>query len=320
MALACIPLRRTGAGDALHATGSANRVANCNAAGRPADYDFVYTSSLEIISGGNPDLREEKSKSWSAGAQFTPSFIPGLILSVDYFDIKVDDVIASVSAQNILNLCYDSPDLNNQFCGLFQRAGAAGGPNGEIPFQVLEGSLLQSTANFASMRARGVDTNLTYARTFDWGGLNLSAIWTRSIQRDDFTNPSNPQFANRILGELGDPKNQVNLNASATIGNFTLGYQMRWIDKMYLNTYEDYNSLNGLPPQNADYADVKYYPDIAYHDIRLGLNVTDDANIYLGVDNLFDRQPPYGLTGVGGGSGIYDVRGRYTYLGVVMNF
>src|SRR5690606_23044594 len=132
------------------ATGSANRVANCNAAGRPADYDYVYTSSLEIVSGGNPDLQEEKATSWTVGAQLTPSFIPGLVLSVDYFDIEVDDVISSVSAQNILNLCYDSPTLDNAFCSMFERAGPGGGPNGEIPFQVLEGSLLQSALNFAS--------------------------------------------------------------------------------------------------------------------------------------------------------------------------
>ncbi len=302
------------------ATGSANRVANCNAAGRPANYDFVYTQSLEIISGGNPDLQEETSTSWSAGVQFTPSFVPGLILSVDYYDIKVDDVIASVSAQQILNLCYDSPSLDNPFCGLFERAGPSGGPAGEIPFQVLEASLLQSSANFASMRARGVDTNISYRRSFDWGRVQLNGIWTRALQRDDFTNPSDPDFANRLLGELNDPKNQVNLNASATVGKVTLGYQMRWIDKMYLNTYEDFNPLNGLPPQNADYADVKYYPDVAYHDIRLGLDVLDKANVYVGVDNVFDRQPPYGLTGIGAGSGIYNVRGRYTYVGVVMDF
>jgi outer membrane receptor protein involved in Fe transport len=302
------------------ATGSANRVANCNAAGRPANYDFVYTQSLEIISGGNPDLQEETSTSWSGGVQFTPSFVPGLILSVDYYDIKVDDVISSVSAQQILNLCYDSPSLNNPFCGLFERAGANGGPAGEVPFQVLESSLLQSSANFASMRARGVDTNISYQRGYDWGRVNLTGIWTRAIQRDDFTNPSDPNFANRLLGELNDPKNQVNLNAAATVGNVTLGYQMRWIDKMYLNTYEDFNPLNGLPPQNADYADVKYYPDVTYHDIRLGLEVRDSASVYIGVDNVFDRQPPFGLTGVGAGSGIYNVRGRYTYLGVVANF
>ena len=85
---------------------------------------------------------------------------------------------------------------------------------------------------------------------------------------------------------------------------------------MYLNTYEDYNALNGQRPQNADYASIRKYPDVFYHDVRVGVDVTDRFNIYAGVDNITNRQPPFGLTGVGGGSGIYDNRGQYFYLGV----
>lgn len=301
-------------------TGSATRRANCDAAGRPAGYDYVYSSSLEIVSGGNPNLKVEKSTSWTVGGVLTPRFVPGLSLSVDYYDIKVDDVIAAVSAQQIANLCYDSPDLNNVFCSLFQRAGANGGPNGEQEFRILEANMLQSSTNFASLRRRGIDTNLAYQRSFDWGKLNVSGVWTHTLQNDNFTNPSNPDFTNRLLNEIGDPSDEFSLNASAQFGKFTLGYKMRWIDKMYLNTWEDYNSLNGQDPQNADYAPIKKYPDVFYHDIRLGLDVNDQFNIYFGVDNVANRQPPYGLTGIGGGSGIYDVRGRYGYAGVVAKF
>jgi outer membrane receptor protein involved in Fe transport len=297
-------------------SGSATRAANCLAAGVPTTYDKVYTSSIEVISGGNPALNEEQSTSWTAGVQLTPSFIPGLILSADYFDIKVKNVIASVSAQEVMDLCYDSPTLDNYYCGLFERNGSTEGPKGEIPYQILQGSLFESSANFASMRARGVDTNLSYRRNFDWGNLSMGAVWTRMLQRDDFTNPQDPGYADRILGELNDPKNRVNLNASVTVGKATFGYQMRWIDKMYLNNYEDVNPLNGQPPQNADYAEVTYYPDVSYHDFRFGLEVNDKFNLYAGVDNVFDKVPPYGLTGVGGGSGIYDARGRYGYIGI----
>ncbi len=301
-------------------TGSATRRANCDAAGRPAGYDYVYSSSLEIISGGNPNLKVEKSTSWTVGGVLTPRFVPGLSLSVDYYDIKVDDVIAAVSAQQIANLCYDSPDLNNVFCTLFQRAGAGGGPNGEQEFRILEANMLQSSTNFASLRRRGIDTNLAYSRNFDWGKLNVSGIWTHTLQNDNFTNPSDPEFANRLINELGDPSDEVSLNTSLQFGKVTLGYKMRWIDQMYLNTWEDYNPLNGQGPQNADFAPIKKYPDVFYHDIRLGVDVNDQFNIYFGVDNIANRQPPYGLTGIGGGSGIYDVRGRYGYAGVVAKF
>ncbi|PVX28191.1 TonB-dependent receptor [Sphingomonas pokkalii] len=302
------------------ATGSTTRAANCNAAGRPAGYDFVYVQSLEILSGGNPGLREETSTSYTIGGIFEPRFLPGFSVSVDYYDINVENVISSVSAQTIVNQCYDQASLNNPFCGLFQRAGANGGPRGEVPFQILEGSLLQSTLNFARLKARGIDTNVNFRRTFNWGTVNLMGIYTRTLQRDDFTNPADPNRINRLLGELNDPKNEFRINSSVKVGKITLGYELRWIDKMYLNTFEDFNSLQGRPPENADYAAVQFYPSVTYHNARVDLDVNDRFNLYLGIDNIGNKQPPFGLTGVGGGSGIYDVRGRYGYLGFVAKF
>ena len=104
------------------------------------------------------------------------------------------------------------------------------------------------------------------------------------------------------------------------VGNLTVGYQGRWIEGMYLNTYEDYNSVNGLPPQNTDFAPIKMYPNVMYHDVRFSLDVNKSFNLYVGVDNVADKKPPYGLTGVGGGSGIYDIRGRYMYAGFQAKF
>jgi outer membrane receptor protein involved in Fe transport len=97
-------------------------------------------------------------------------------------------------------------------------------------------------------------------------------------------------------------------------------YQFRWIDKMYLNTYEDFNPLHGLPPQNLDYAPFRSIRRLPIVDLRAAVDVNEGFNFYAGVDNLLDRQPPFGLTGVGAGSGIYDVRGRYGYVGVVAKF
>ena len=297
------------------ATGSSFRAANCAAAGRPAGYDFVYASSLEIISAGNVDLNEETSDSYTLGAIIEPRWVPGFSISVDWYDITVNDVISSVSAQFIANQCYDLPDLNNSFCALFQRAGAAGGPRGEVPFQILEGNLQQLAQNFAKFRTRGLDTQVGYRRDFGEFAVNVNAIWTHTFRRDNFTDPTNPDFRNRLLDELADPSDQVNVNASMNAGPITIGYQLRWLDEQYLNTYEDFNTINGLPPQNQDYADRQKYPDVFYHDVRVDFKLDDKFNIYAGVDNVTDRQPPLGLTGVGAGSGIYDVRGRIGYVG-----
>ncbi len=302
-------------------TGSSTRAANCAADGIPASYDFVYTSSIEILSGGNPGLREETSDNYTVGAIFTPRFVPGLSLSVDYFDITVDDVITAPTAQQIINACYDAADLNNQFCDLFERNRSGGlGPQEEAPFQILQGSLQQNSLNYAKLTARGIDTELNYRKTFGFGTAGIKAVWTHTLERSEFLNPADPNRANRILSELGDPKNQVNVNADLKIGAVTFGYQVRWIDKMVLNLAEDTLSVQGRPPENADYGPRQYYPDVFYHDVRLDLRVNDRFNIYAGVDNIGDRLPPFGLTGVGAGSGIYDVRGRYGYVGVKAGF
>jgi outer membrane receptor protein involved in Fe transport len=301
-------------------TGSATRAANCAAAGRPADFDFVYQQSLETRSGGNPNLQAETSKSITLGGVFQPRFIPGLSISADYYDIQVDDVIANVAAQTILNLCYDSATLNNPFCDLFQRAGAGGGPKGEQPFRILEGSLLISSTNFAKFKTRGIDVNAAYNRRFDWGNIRISGVYTHVIQNDQFTNPADPNFKNTLQRELGNPQDRFNISTDVKIGNFTFGHTLRWIGKQYLNTFEDYNALNGQPPQNTDYADLVEYPIVAYHDLRVGYDITDKFNLQFIVVNANDEQPPFGLTGVGAGSGIYDNRGRFFTLQATAKF
>jgi outer membrane receptor protein involved in Fe transport len=59
---------------------------------------------------------------------------------------------------------------------------------------------------------------------------------------------------------------------------------------------------------------------VFYHDVRASYDVTDSVNAYLGVDNATNRIPPYGLTGTGAGSGIYESRGRFAYAGVKISF
>ena len=302
------------------ATGSANRVANCAAAGVPTGYDFVYSQSLETRSGGNNALREEKSDSWTAGVLLQPRFLPGFSISADYYTITVKNVISSVDAQTIANLCYDSPSLDNLFCNQFERAGANGGPAGEVAHQILEGSMLESSLNFAKFKVRGIDVQADYNHDLGFGKLSLNAVWTHILQNDQFTDPTDATWKDRFMNELADPKDAVNFNATLDMGKVKFGYQLRWLGGMYLNTYEDYNELNGLPPQNADYAPIKKYPSVWYHDVRLGVDVTDQFNWYVGVDNVTDRYPPYGLTGITGGSGIYDNRGRYIYTGIKANF
>lgn len=301
-------------------TGSSTRAANCQAAGLPAGYDYVYTASLEIQSGGNPNLKAEKSDSITLGGVFQPSFLPGFSLSADYYDIKVKDVITSPTVQQALNACYDAPTLENQFCSLFQRAGAGGGPNGEIPFQIIEGSYTDVPQNYAQLRTRGVDVEAVYNRDFGFVKANVKGVWTHMFQLDNFNDPSRPEFKNVLTDELSYPSDRFNIATNLKFGALTIGHTLRWIDSMYLNTWEDYNGVNGQPPQNLDYAPIEKYPTVTYNDVRFDLEVSDRFNFYGGVTNIGDVNPPYGLTGIGLGSGIYDNRGRFFYTGLTAKF
>lgn len=297
------------------------RAANCAAAGRPAGYNFQYSNSLEYRSGGNINLQAEKSDSFTYGGVFQPHWVPGLSLTVDYYNIKVKQAIASVSAQTIINSCYDLPTLANQFCALFQRAGAGGGPRGEAPFQILEASLLSGGVNFGQLRARGIDVEAAYNHQVrNYGRLSVRGNYTHTLERDDYIDPTRPNFITRNRGNLGDAIDRFTINSDFKTGPVTFGYRVRWFGKQYVGSSTFYNSLNGLPPSDPYYADYKYYPVVAYHDLRLGLDAGDKFNFYLGVTNVGDKHPPLDLTGLEGNAGQYDTLGRFFYAGAVAKF
>lgn len=313
-----------------------NRAANCLAdlgptllAGLP---NTAY--SLNVISGSNPNLAPETSKSLTVGGIFQPTFLPGFALTVDYYDIKVNNVIVSLTAQQIANGCYDQSSLNNPLCAVFTRfRGPGSGPLGEQAGQILGNSLVSAPVNFAQRVRRGIDVQTSYRRNFSSNvRFDTNVIYTHFLKASNFENPSDPTFENRILGELGDPQNEFRWDNDLTIGAVTFGYRLHYIGPMVVNLYEDFNALPsactaaGCPPTNLDYADIREYPEVFYHDLRFTWNLTNLGGIgrefqfYGGVDNVFNEIPPLGSSGTGAQSAIYDIRGRTIYAGFRARF
>lgn len=325
-----------------------SRAARCAEAGIPTTVTlpdgsvvpFTNTPSTGVsgFNQGNPDLLPEIGKSWTIGAVFQPDFLPGFSLTVDYYDIKVENVIQGLTGQQIVNRCYEDPvTIDNPFCAAVFRRGDTGDPFTSYAFDgqanrvfagfptqdipVLGPAFLNQPFNFAALETSGIDARVQYARTLDddWS-INLSAIvsWLRERRAFDFI--TDPERATRLKRTLGDPEWQFNINAAITYKDFTFVYEGRFIDRQLIGDYETQLSYQGRPPTNADAFPFLYYPEVFYSDIRGELDVNDQFEFYFGIDNVFNRLPPYGLLGNGGGSGIYNNTGRYFYAGFSAEF
>ncbi|HKX93010.1 MAG TPA: TonB-dependent receptor [Sphingomicrobium sp.] len=316
-----------------------NRQPNCLADLGPALLAGLQniSRSLPIFSGSNPDLQPEVSHSLTLGAVVQPRFLPGFSISADYYDIEVKNVIVSLTAQAIVNGCYDrAPGSSNPLCSLFTRwlgpgTNSAGDQPGWVSGEA-SNALVSAGQNFASRERKGIDINASYrTRLFGKAILDTNLIYVHTIKSSDFQNPALPDFENRLLEELGNPKDEFRLDTDVRVGKLTVGHRLRYIGPMYVNLFEDFNQLDtactlaGCPPNDADWADVRQYPAVFYHDLRFQwdtgqIGMVKNIQAYFGINNVFDRKPPFGLTGLGAGSSIYSIRSRNYYAGIKARF
>jgi outer membrane receptor protein involved in Fe transport len=301
--------------DVGNINGGPNRAANCAAAGVPVGFinTPARTVSLSLLEGGNPGLDVETSDSYTAGLILEPHMIPGLSLTVDYYHINVKQLIATLTAQTIINSCYDAPGgINNSFCSNVFRD--------PTTHEFQDPAVLASPVNFQRQVTSGVDVDVNYNHTMGNGDrATVRGIFSYVIERTNYIDPANPTNPNRQLSELGDPQIEFQLSLGYRTGPVSLSYQLQYIGKQTIGTYEQQHSYNGLPPTNPDAFPIVNYPEVLYHNMRIGWNVDRHFEFYIGMDNIFNRLPPFGLTGSGAGSAIYDNVGRYFYSGVRIN-
>ena len=298
--------------------------------------------SLGINSGANPNLLPETSYSLTLGTVIQPRWVPNLSLSVDWYKINVKGVIANVTAQQIVNNCYDLP-AGNSFCNLFQRVPAGQtGSQGEVQGNVVFG-VTQAPVNFARRLRKGIDVSANYrARLSSNVVLDTGLIYTHGIQNSNFELVTNPLFENRLLGEIGDPQDEARFDADLKVGHVTFGYNMHFIGEQFINFAEDqivmpsgcttFGNPNTCPPLNADIASQLKVPAITYHGLRVqwdtgpAFNTLKNIQIYAGVDNVLDQHAPFGLAATGAGpiaagsGAIYDALGRKFYGGIKVRY
>ena len=262
--------------------GTKYRAANC--AATLAAVGATVSSSLQTGSNivgqtsGNAHLRAETAHTWTAGVVFRPDFLRGLTASFDWYDINLTNAINTASAEDLATLCVDQPTINNQFCRSITRAQGSG----IIDYYTVQP---QNVANF---RTAGADVNIEYVlRTHHAGTVDLRFVGGYLNRLSEIGIPGAELTDN--LDQPGAPKFNFNFSPTWTIGKVTVNYNLRWAD----GTRTQPKLTTDNDPLYASAAQLRYSP-LWQHDLQIGVDITRDANFYLGVLNLTDQAPDQG--------------------------
>lgn len=280
-----------------------NRKANCAAALRaigvnPDTFEDPLTARFAGTTGGNPNLTEEQATTWTLGFVMQPPAVKGLTLSLDYYSIEIRDAIAAVTAQNIVNSCYDLSTFPNNFCGLFERRADGG-------FR----SLRQVQINFGRIETSGADISVGYQFPLAGGRMNLrgTANWIEKLDR--YFDPVDTGLVNPGKGELSVPEWSGVATASWTRGPVTLGWRTQIIGRQAVA------SVIQIEDINTEFGAAGTAGEVWVHSLSGSYEFRRGMTVYGGVNNLGNAKPyrassAYPVSGVG----------RYFFAGVQANF
>lgn len=282
------------------------RKANCQALGIQEGWDSnVKGKRGKVVSSGNPDLEEEKAQTLTVGVVFQPTFIDDFRLSVDYYDIQLEDMIGRFGPNSVMSNCVDLESINNEFCQQVNRA-----DNGDII------AVNDTFLNSDESRRRGIDIEMDYLfdfeRRFDWAGelhFNLAATHQLEKSFTSYDYVEGTPLKTDSLGKIGSPEWRGNFRATYSVSDFVV----RWTTE-----YSQGGPVElDLNPERYESADVD---DSIVHKLWLGYDVMEDLNVYAGVNNVMDEKwvdHPYTNWGTRIG---YSLLGRSYYAGVTYSF
>lgn len=268
-----------------------------------------YWVYRDIISKGNLALKPETARTLTVGAVVEPRFIPGLSLSVDYYDIDLRNAIDAFGAQTIINKCVDQPSLTNVFCSLVTR-----GVGNNLT------SVITQKLNLAQYLTRGIDLGLVYSLDLDRlglganaGKLSITANYARLLNRRYTLDPSDLDTRTEYRGVFGSPTWKGVVRTSYTRANWGTTWTLRHFSPMRASTII-----------TAEKYDPAYTSNIFYNDFFAYVRLNRHIDLSGGLNNAFDRKPPRIPGAEAGGAnfelsyqaGVYDVVGRTFFVGV----
>ena len=275
----------------------------CVATGVPANLVFdqaVQPSNfITQIVGGNPDLTAEKSHTTTIGAVYSPSFVKGLNLSLDYYKITLDDAISTLGGgglQSVLDLCYTTiQNANSVYCKAINRDPITG--------QIAAPTYVMTTAaNIGGISTQGYDFAGHYGFRTDWGLMgntrwNLDTNWTY-VKELTFTPIQDlPNIENECVGTWGGtcgqpvPRWKGTVRLTMNSGKLTLSARARYQGGVTVDTYLIPLRQGKTPPALASLTNPKIGA-YTYLDLTAGYEFTKAISVTAGVRNLLDKDPP----------------------------
>ncbi|MCR9179844.1 MAG: TonB-dependent receptor [Erythrobacteraceae bacterium] len=277
----------------------------CQAQGAPAgsigNILQPAAGQINVTSGGNENLDFEIANTWTIGFVATPAAVPGLSVSVDYFNIKLDGAIGSAGIGDVIDGCYQGAlDFGaNPFCQLIERSRTTGGLDGS-PDEVR--GLLLNLSNLGRIKTDGLDvsvnwgTELTDNIGFD---LSVNGTWTNQNRFQAIAGSADSPFRDCVgfysvnCGSI-QPEYVFDTRTSFSFADDAL-LSLRW---RYLSGVEqeplDVASQGPAFIGNTDlFGDVDFtqIPSESYFDLTAQFYAMDNLTLTLTVQNLFDNLP-----------------------------
>ncbi|MBX9614572.1 MAG: TonB-dependent receptor [Caulobacteraceae bacterium] len=289
----------------------ANRVANCTALAQQAGltFDFAgltatntddfrpdYTSGIAGVSGGNPNLQPEESESFTFSTVLRPRFIPNFSLVLDYYEIRIDQVIASVSAATAAANCVSGATLNQAACSTVFRN------NPDIPFGIGApvndpiGGFIEGSINYAALETRGLDFTGRYMMDLEevtgraWGRLDYSLAGSWLIEQNQFLNADDPSDFDDLASGLSYPRVRFSSSLTYTPNDvWSVNWTADWQAAQDIVERRDF--VNNADQRLVSELDTGSF---TRHDFTVRYNVREDLSLRAGVVNAFDEeQAPY---------------------------
>ncbi len=278
--------------------------------------------------GGNPALKPERADTTTVGIVFQPKALKRLSMSADYYRIDVKDAITSTSAAAAVNACLPNGIYSGSpLCSLITFAGG----------DVVKGQILAVSAqqaNVGAFKTRGLDLQLSYAQPLREvadslsGTVNVGLLATRVFEYATSADisalfPNGINRAGQTGAAFGGPAGLPNWswtgNVDYKLDRLAVNAQVRFISRGHQD-----NGLVG--PDNSNYASTlsnsvsnNVVPSYALFNAGVSYDFGSKGQrreLYLTVNNLFDRDPPLPANG----SSYYDLLGRAFKVGARFSF